>query len=123
MLEVEKLDSARGQLMREQVKAKEAKALEEMEFDYRKRELEVDRKVSQRRFEAENQRLQALKEAQIKEKKELLDRHMPADSSLKGVLGELAEEEEQELQEFRREQEVERQRREEELARQEQQLL
>jgi len=42
---------------------------------------------------------------------------MPADSSLKGVLGELAEEEELELQEFKREQEFERQRREEELAR------
>jgi len=43
--------------MREAIKAKEAKALEELEFDFRKKELEVDRKVSQRRFEAENQRL------------------------------------------------------------------
>ena len=79
--------------------------------------------MSQKRFEAENQKLQALKEAQLAEKKKLLDRHLPVDSSLRSILNELAEEEERELQEFKQEQEIERQRREEELAKQEQQLL
>ncbi len=83
-------------------------ALEDLDFEFRKKELELDKMVSQKRFEAENKKLQELKEAQLAEKKQLLDKHLPEDSSLRSVLNELAEEEERELQEFKAEQEIER---------------
>ncbi len=83
-------------------------ALEDLDFEFRRKELELDKMVSQKRFEAENKKLQTHKEAQLAEKKKLLDKHLPDDSSLRSVLNELAEEEERELQEFKAEQEIER---------------
>lgn len=110
-------------ILKEQALAKKERALQELEMDFRKKEAQMDRTVSERLFVTETQKMQWLKEEQLKEKKEIMDRHLPHDSALKDVMDELVADEAHEIQEFKKDQEIERQRREEELAKQQAQVL
>lgn len=109
--------------MREAAKEREKKTLQDLDNAFKKKEHDIDKSVSQRMFQIENKRLQELKESQLREKREMMDKHLPQDSSLREVMKEIADDEEKEILDFKREQEIERQRREEELAKQEAQLL
>jgi hypothetical protein len=71
----------------------------------------------------ESQKLQWLKEEQLKEKREIMDKHLPMDSVIRDINKEIADEEERELAEFKREQEIEKARKLEEIERQRLALL
>jgi Cu2+-containing amine oxidase len=79
--------------------------------------------VSERYYDLESQKLQWLKEEQLKEKREIMDKYLPMDSVIRDINREIAEEEERELQEFKREQEIERQRKMQEIEKQRQALI
>jgi|LauGreDrversion4_2_1035121.scaffolds.fasta_scaffold165274_1 Tfp pilus assembly protein PilO len=51
----------------------------------------------------ENEKLQSLKEEQLKEKMEIMEKHLPQDSALRDFIHEVSQEEAKELEEFKRE--------------------
>jgi hypothetical protein len=53
--------------------------------------------VSERYYDLESQKLQWLKEEQLKEKREIMDKYLPMDSVIRDINREIAEEEEREL--------------------------
>ncbi len=69
-------------------------------------------------MDKENKRLSWLKEAQLQEKKEIFDMHLPEGNKLKEVMDEISKENEEELIAFKREQEEERARKLKELEQQ-----
>jgi hypothetical protein len=59
----------------------------------------------------------------LKEKREIMDKHLPMDSVIRDINKEIADEEERELAEFKREQEIEKARKLEEIEKQRLALL
>ena len=113
---------AKTKELREAVQRKEARALAELENQFRVKEQEVDRRVAERQMAIESERLQWLKREQLREKSEVLEKYLPVDSVVRDWAQEMMREEEKELEEFKREMEVERARKMEELRKQEEAL-
>lgn len=67
----------------------------------------MERDVSERLMDKQNERLMWLKQNQLEERKEIFDKHLPEGAS-KDLLNDLAEEEERELELFRKELEAEK---------------
>ncbi len=63
--------------MRETAQRKHDRALQELELQFKQKEQKLDREVSARLYEEENRKLQWLKEEQLKEKKEIMEKHLP----------------------------------------------
>jgi len=82
------------------------------------KECEVEHRVADRILAIETSRVTWLKEEQLKEKAEILDKYLPGDSILRECAIESYQEEMREIEEFKREQEIERQRKLEEIKRQ-----
>lgn len=121
--EVDKKLREKAAMLRQGAKQKEEKALHDLENSFRLKEQALDREVSERYYDLESQKLQWLKEEQLKEKREIMDKYLPMDSVIRDINREIAEEEERELQEFKREQEIERQRKMQEIEKQRQALI
>lgn len=66
-------------------------------------------------MDKETQRLTWLKQAQIQERKEVFEQHLPEGNNLKEVMKEISHDDEAELEEFKKEQEMERARKLKEL--------
>ena len=81
-----------------------------MEWAYRSKEQEVEADVTARLIDKENARLLWLKEQQVKERREVFEEHLPSgsDDQLKEIITKMSEEDEKELEEFRREQEADK---------------
>lgn len=109
--------------LREAAKNKEEKALQDLENSFKLKEQALDRVVSERFFDLESQKLQWLKSEQLMEKREIMDKYLPIDSVIRDLNRDFAEEEERELEEFRREQEIERNRKLQEIEKQNEVLL
>ena len=89
--------------LKEVAKQKEERALNDLENQFKIKEQRLDREVSERMYNIESQKLQWLKEEQLKEKREILDKHLPMESVIRDINNEIAEEEERELAEYKRE--------------------
>eukprot|EP00347_Sterkiella_histriomuscorum_P023897 403333008 len=97
------------QKIAEKLKQDEAKDLQNLEWEYKAKEQHVEANVTGRLIDKENQRLLWLKEQQLQEKKEIYALHLSDQhSALKEMLQKLTDEEQTELEEFKREQEADK---------------
>lgn len=49
----------------------------DLDLEFKKKEQKLDRETSERMLNNENQKIQWLKDAQLKEKREILEKHLP----------------------------------------------
>lgn len=89
---------AKATELRERIKMKEERALQELDMLFKQKEHQLDKDVSSRLMENESRRLAWLKEEQLKEKQEIFQKHLPQDSAVKDFMQEAAEEEAKELE-------------------------
>ena len=63
--------------VREELKTKMERQQKDLDLEFKKKEQKLDRETSERMLNNENQKIQWLKDAQLKEKKEILEKHLP----------------------------------------------
>ena len=109
--------------VREELKTKMERQQKDLDLEFKKKEQKLDRETSERMLNNENQKIQWLKDAQLKEKKEILEKHLPQDSAVKDFMQEMVDEQLKEAEQFKKEQQIEKVRRLQELDKQQADLL
>ncbi|CDW74865.1 cast multi-domain protein [Stylonychia lemnae] len=96
------------QKIKDNLKKEEQKELQNLEWDYKTLEGQMEMDVNQRLIDKENQRLLWLKEKQLSEKQEVFNQYLPESNSIKEIINEINEDEYKELEEFKFEQEADK---------------